>query len=216
MSEVEKTTLDRNEATIRGYVVHVFKANKATLLNVSTRNYNRPGKINENGKLNYVSDYPEIVFFGEQGERIANGVKEGDFITVKANMQSSKRGENVSQSLFGESIEFTESLLESVTGIESSRNYPEDKNELILNGEITSVRTFGPKIIGMIIRTNKSGHISYVRATYYVSDAEKEMRNIPKHARVVCICRMQTTRRIKGSTVKHYENVVVQDLKVFK
>ena len=213
--EKRSATQDMNDVVLRGYVVHKFKANKATLINVSTRDYSRPGTVGENKRITHAADYPEVVFFGELADKVANSVKEGDFVTVTGNMQSSKR-DVVTQSVFGEDIQFTESLLESAAGVDAGKSYPEDKNELILKGEVTSVKVFSPHTLGLIVRTVKNGHVSFVRVTYHVANADKEAEKIPNRSHVACVCRITTSKKEKDGKTNHYENVIVKELTVLE
>lgn len=192
-----------NEVFERGTIVNKFVTEKATLLTLAVRT---PKVVN----------YPKFVFFGELAKDVAENYNEKDHVDVTGNIQSSKRvvdGKAVySQSLFGESISPSPKLMESSFGKDIGNKFDDPVNTVKVFGEVASIFSPSSNIVQFTIRTEKNGHLSFVKAFLFSRNSGKILESFHKGDSVYMVGEVQTPRKEKDGVMNYFENVVVKEI----
>ena len=96
-NEKGNVAVEVNDVTIQGTIVHKFVTPKIAILTIST------------GNATSIVNYPKVLFFGDLREQVEKNYEVKDHVTIKGNIQSSRKKEGVvkqvRQSIFAESIE---------------------------------------------------------------------------------------------------------------
>lgn len=196
------TAVNANEVIIRGHIVHIYEAPKATIITIST------------GKFGDVVNYPKVILFGELREA-AKKYQVHDNIKVTCNIQSSRREKDnkefFSQALFAESIEDAPKELEEEFGIKGSKPAP-PINDVKIAGEVQDIFTPRKNLVKLVVRTRKNNRISFVKVSYYTKDVGKVMDEIRVRDNVCGVGKIQTSRIEFKDETKYLETVVLRDL----
>lgn len=202
VQEVQPEIMYENEVTLRGFVVHKYEANKATVITIST------------GTAGKVPNYPKTVCFGKHIET-AKDINVGDNITVKCNMQSSRRKKDeeefYTQSLFVDEISKSPKLMEEEFGL-TGKKYAPPLNEAKFAGIVKYIYSPAKNMVKFTLLTEKNGRKSYIVMTYFTRDVGQVMESIRVNDNVCVVGSIQTNKKIKGDEVLHYENIIVSDL----
>jgi hypothetical protein len=201
MVNTNTDTKSVNEVNIRGTIVHIYEAPKATIITVST------------GRVRDVINYPKLILLGNTREQ-AKGFKVHDNITAVANIQSSRRQEGekefYTQALYVESIERSPMELEVDFGIKGSR-YAPPKNVVKLSGEVFDIFTPRKYLIRVAIKTVKNNRISVVHTSFFTKNVGEVMEKIRVRDKVCGIGNIQTHKRDAGGKTVFMETVVLSD-----
>lgn len=205
VSTVKKETNEKvfaNDIIIRGFIVYKHETEKATTVVIST------------GKANKLPNYPKVVCFNENAKKLKNYSK-GDNVTIYANMQSTQRktedGNIYSQTLFADDVIETPKLLKEDFGVDGNK-YAPPLNEVKLAGIVHGIYSPSKNIVKLIIRVVKNRRTSFIAVTYFTRSVGKVMETIRVRDNVCVVGNIQTTKKVKGDEVTHYENIIVTDL----
>lgn len=193
-----------NEVTVQGVIVHQFCTDKVAILTINT------------GNSTPVINYPKVVFFDKLDE-ISKDYKVGDHVCVKGNIQSSKRKSEIknqiTQSIFGETIKKTQSLMENAFNITSVKNsYKPFENTFRVAGTIVSLRPLTANTLGITLRTHKNGHVSFVRLVHFAKNMDKLLSELHPGDFVCGVGCVQTAKKNTKKGVSHFEDFVVLEL----
>lgn len=194
-----------NEVTVQGVIVHKFCTDKVAILTINT------------GNSTPVVNYPKVVFFGKVHDEIAENYKVNDHVCIKGNIQSSRRKpgikDQVMQSIFGESIEKTQSLMEGAFKITNVKNsYKPFANSFKIAGTVVSTKKLSDSTIGITLRTQKNGHISFVRLVHFSRNVDKSLAELHKGDYICGVGCVQTAKKTTPKGVAHYEDFVILEL----
>ena len=192
-----------NEVIERGTIVNKFVTDKATLLTLAVRT---PKAVN----------FPKFVFFGDLAKDVAENYNEKDHVDVTGNVQSSKRtvdGRTIySQSIFAEKIAPSPKLLEDSFGKDIGNRYADPINSVKIAGEVVSIFSPSNNIVQITIRTEKNGHLSFVKAFLFSRNSGKVLEDFHKGDTVYMVGEIQTPRKEKDGVTNYFENVVVKEI----
>lgn len=193
-----------NEVLLQGTIVHKFVTPDVAILTINT------------GNATPVPNYPKVLFFGDLRTKVESDFNLRDHVTIKGNIQSSKKKENVKnqimQSIFGESIEHTASTMQNAFGIESKNSYKPFVNTFKVAGHVLAIECPSPKVIRLTIRTKKNGHISFAKYVYYTQEPEKFLSRIHPQDFLCAVGCVQTSKVANNGETRHYQNYVLLEL----
>ena len=186
-------------------IVHKFVTPDVAILTLST------------GKATPVTNFPKILFFGELRNKVEKDFEQGSHVTVVGNIQSSKKKDNIKnqilQSIFAESIEKTESLMEEAFGVSTSTSYKKYENTFKIAGEVMALDCPAESMIRMTIKTIKAGRVSYARYVYYTASPEDVLSSIHPKDYVLGVGCVQTNKtKKKNGETQYFQNYVITEL----
>ena len=198
MAKSETPIREMNEVIIRGTVVHVFSANRwtSTTIAVSGRNNHR--------------NYPEVHWYDENAEK-AKELKEGDRITIKGTLQSSRKYRNIY--VVGTEFIETPRELEEIAGINKGP-YLRDYSMFCLKGIL--LRRYLPddqdrKVAYVTLKTIV-GDRSYFPQLVCFRNAIRDLDSI-EDGQTVCVKGyVQTDKKEHDGETRHYQSYVVEFL----
>ncbi len=194
MAKTKTTETEMNEVILRGSIVHAFSVNKwaSTTIAVSSNNNRR--------------NFPEVFWYDELAEKTKE-FKEGDRVTIKGILQTSKKYR--SQSIVGSSIEITPRELMIAADIDKGP-YLADNNVFYLKGKL--LRRYTPKgregklaIITLQIKVNGR---TYFPQVVCFERVVKQMASI-EDGKTICVKGYtQTDKKEHGGEMKYYQSYV--------
>ena len=199
-----KVVKNENEVLLQGVIVHKFVTPAVAILTINT------------GNATPVPNYPKVLFFGELRDEIEKEYEVRDHVSVRGNIQSSKRKPNVKnqimQSIFGESIEATHSAMQDAFGVDSKNSYKPFVNTFKVAGQVMSIECPSANIIRLVIKTEKNGHISFARYVYYTKEPDKFLSSVHPQDYLCAVGCVQTSKSEASGDVKYYQNYVLLEL----
>lgn len=191
-----------NDVTVQGVIVHEFHTDKVAILTINT------------GNSTPVPNYPKVVFFGDIKDKVVANFKVSDHVCVKGNIQSSKRKENIKnqimQTVFGESIEKTQSLMEDAFDMDTVKNsYKPFQNTFRISGNVLSIHQMSKGVVSILLRTEKNGHISFPRLVYFERDGADIMKDVNKNDFICAVGCVQTSKKETKNGTNYYEDFVI-------
>lgn len=179
----------QNEVTLKGTIVKVVAAKKVTAITLCTR------------AAVTVSNYPTVMFFGENGPKAAT-FKEGERVIIKGTLQSYdetklRKGQSAVLTT-GFSIEYdhTEEINET-TGDLALRPIEtacrQDENTFEVRGQILAIESSKRGETTVTIRTIVGGRWSTIKYPYFARNTDYFLKNIFVHQFVKGVGTIQTT-----------------------
>ena len=189
-----------NDVTLQGIIVSKYVTPKIAALTLST------------GNANKMPNYPRVIFFGKNREKIAEGYEKGDYVKITGNIQSVERNEkNAGKSLIsliGTDIEPAKTVLGTQFGLNEKRALKEFVNTFSLAGTITKIKQLTDNLINVTVFTFVNGRKSFVTLAYYTNSAEKFIEKYHVKDRVYVIGNIQTVKKPAGHETHYFQNYV--------
>lgn len=200
----EAAMTDTNDVIFSGVIVHKFVTPKIAILTVNT------------GKATPVVNYPKILFFGDLREQVEHSYEVKDHVTIKGNIQSTKRKPGVvnqaPQAVFGEEIELTNSIMKQSFNIEGPHSYKPFENNFKISGVVVAIECSSPRVVKLIVKTVKNKRTSFVQLIYHTQDSTKLLGRVRPGDRICALGCVQTKKQEKGDAVMHYENCIILEI----
>lgn len=193
-----------NNVTVQGVIVHKFVTPKIAILTIMTKT--AAPKPN----------YPKVLFFGDLRDAVEDDFNKGDHVYVVGNIQSSKPRPGIKNqsliSIFGESIDHSQSIMEKTFNIESDASYKPFVNTIELAGLVTRIECPADNMIRMCVSTRKNGRQSFVTVIHYTNKPDAILADIHVNDQVYVVGSVQTPKKESNGTVKYYENYVAFEI----
>ena len=193
-----------NNVTVQGVIVHKFVTPKIAILTIMTKT--AAPKPN----------YPKVLFFGDLRDAVESDFEKGDHVYVTGNIQSSKARPGIKNqsliSVFGESIDHSQSVMEKTFNIDADSSYKPFINSIELAGLVTRIECPTDNMIRMCVSVRKNGRQSFVTVIHYTNKPEEILASIHVNDQVYIVGSIQTPKKESNGTVKHYENYVAFEI----
>ena len=193
-----------NNVTIQGVIVHKFVTPKIAILTIMTKT--AAPKPN----------YPKVLFFGELRDLIEKDFEQGDHVFVTGNIQSSKPRPGIKNqsliSIFGESIEHSQSVMEKTFNISATESYKPFVNTIELAGTVVRIECPVDNMIRMCVSVKKNGRQSFVTVIHYTRAPQKILDDVSVGDHVYIVGSVQTPKKESNGSVKHFENYVAFEI----
>lgn len=203
-NEKGNVAVEVNDVTIQGTIVHKFVTPKIAILTIST------------GNATSIVNYPKVLFFGDLREQVEKNYEVKDHVTIKGNIQSSRKKEGVvnqvRQSIFAESIERTPSVMKSAFNVESEHSHKPFVNSFKIAGQVVSLECPYLNIVRIVVRVRKNGRLSFVPLVRHTRDAAKILSEIHPNDNVCVVGSVQTSKSVKEDGTRYYENYVINEI----
>lgn len=198
---------DINEVLLQGIILNKYVTPDVTILTINT------------GSATPVRNYPKVVFFGEPKAMVDDGYETGDHVTIKGNIQSSKKNPEIKnqimQTVFGESIKMTPTIMEEAFGLDIPTSYKRYVDTFKISGLLQAIELIdcpAHNMVKLTIRTVKNGHVSFGEFVYYSDNAVNVANAMKPDERIYAIGCVQTSRTTSatGETEYHQDYVLTE------
>ena len=200
MSNEKRETI--NELVLQGGIVHKLSTSDVTILTITT------------GNITSIKNYPKVVCFREAKEQ-ADKFKEGDYVRVTANIQSSKRNPKIKnqalESIFAESVEEAKSVMEEKFNVEGY--FVAYQNELKICGPVVSTSSLAGNVCNIVVRTMKNDRLSFVKLTKFIKSPNDPALAIAPGDYVYALGHIQTRKKEVNGKPHTFQNCVISEIK---
>lgn len=189
-----------NDVVLEGIIVHKFVTPKIAILTINT------------GSATPEPNYPKVLFFGDFIKDIENNYEVKDHVKITGNIQSSRYKPGIKNqntiSIFGESIEHSQTTMEESFGIATGTPFYKFQNEIKISGTITLIEKVFGNLIRLKVLTNKNSRISFVTLVHYTETPDDILEQFKKDDNICVIGCVQTTKKEKNGETHYFENYV--------
>ena len=145
---------------------------------------------------------PEFFCVDDTAEYVRNNIQNGDFVKIIGNIQSSyikKLHKNVSTLFVTRIIKLSDTYC-----------FERLKNEFYVRGEVKNAKYLDQsKILRVLVRTEKFGHVSTVPLSFY--NPSPELLNLKAGDTIQKSGMIQTMRKVIDGKPVYYQNFVVKE-----
>lgn len=191
-----------NDVILQGGIVHIFATDKIAIVTLS---------VGGTKKVNY----PKVLFFGDNIKEVTENYKVGSKVCVRGNIQSSRYDPSIKNqktvSIFGESIEPANSVIQKTFGVKGDSAYRPQENSFKLAGKVVRIEAL-QDMIKMVVMTRKNNRVSFIPVAFYTKRPEKMLEKIHVDDQVFAVGTTQTSKKKFGDEVRYYEDYVATDI----
>lgn len=196
-----------NEFILTGPIVRKNVNDVACNFTIKTQRMDMPNVTKEGDSSYY---YPEISFYGEQKDEIANTYEPGDVVSIKAAIRPYRRADRETSRthaefrFIGTMIKQAPKILMEEFGYDEG-DFVDSENKVRLGGTISRISAPSANVLRVNIRTFIDGHVDNIPTILRDRNVGKYLESLRVGDKVFAVGFLRTQRRRTEETAENAE-----------